>query len=53
MKLMVVKIGAEECGLRARVCEGYADIADNWGFVFLYAQFRGALLEHNLKRKRK
>lgn len=53
MKLMVIKICAEECGLRARVCEGYADITDNWGLVLLYAQFRGALLEHNLKRKRK
>lgn len=53
MKLMVIEICAEECGLCARVREGYADITDNWGLVLLYAQFRGALLEHNLKKREK
>lgn len=53
MKLVVFKICAEERVLRAGVRERYADIADDRGFVLLHAQLRGALLEHNLERKRK
>lgn len=50
MELMVFKVCAEERGLCARVCEGYADITGDWGLVLLYTQLCGALLEHNLKQ---
>lgn len=50
MELMVFKVCAEERGLCARVCEGYANIADDWGLVLFYTQLSGALLQHNLKQ---
>lgn len=51
MELVVFKVSAEERGLRPRVREGYADVADDRGFVLFYAQLRGALLEDHLEIK--
>lgn len=48
MELVVFKVCAEESRLCPRVREGYTDVADDGGFVLLHAQFRVALLEHNL-----
>lgn len=47
---MVLKVGAEEGGLCARVGEGNANVADHRGLVLLDAQLSGALLENNLKQ---
>lgn len=50
MELMIFKVCTEECGLCARVCEGYAHITDNWGLVLLYTKLSSPLLEHNLEK---
>lgn len=50
VELVVLKVCAEEGGLRARVGEGNANVTDNRGLVLLYAQLSGALLENNLKQ---
>lgn len=51
MELVVVEVCAEESGLRARVGERNAHVADHRGLVLLHAQLGAALLEHNLKRR--
>lgn len=53
MKLMIFKVCTEECGLCARVCEGYANITDDRGLVLLYTKLSRALLEHNLEKDKK
>lgn len=53
VELVVLEVGAEEGGLCARVGEGNPYVAHHRGLVLLYAQLRGALLEHNLKKRKK
>lgn len=52
VELVVLKVCAEESGLRARVGERNANVADHGGLILLYAQLSGALLENNLQQSK-